>query len=680
MATKKDTFYVTTPIYYATAKPHLGSLYSTLLADVVARWNTLYGKDVFFLTGTDEHGQKIAQAAERVGKSPKEFLDDFIPSFKQVWKDYGIDYNQFIRTTDAYHIAGAQAFIKTLIEKGEVYKAAYEGWYCTPCETFVTGQDDYKKDQGPPCPSCQRTTVVVSEETYFFKLSAYQDRLLKLYKENPDFIAPRERLNEVISFVSSGLKDLSISRTTVAWGVPFPDDPKHTVYVWVEALCNYITALGYGQSNKPSRSDSDLITKLNEKDINFLYPFQIKKLGSSQQPSLSLLSEEFEKWWPANLHIIGKDIVRFHAVYWPAMLMAAQLPLPKRLLVHGWIKVDKQKMSKSLGNVVDPMVLCDRYGAEPVRYYLLRQMPINQDGDFSVTDVEQRIESDLANDLGNLLNRMVSLAQQYNVHEVPAPHVWSKQALTLRSDCRNTVEDFENYMTDYMFHMALARLWKFINQVNAYFHGQEPWKLAKKDKEQFMQVLSSTCHGLYAIALLLWSVMPKKMEQLLASIGIKNFCEGSIIVCLKKEEWNKKFMLKKIPALFEKPVTVEEMKEEIEKKQNGESAYISIDDLTKLELRVGTITRCEEIPDSTKLLKLAVDFGIFGQRQILSGIKKWYQPNDLVGKQAVFIVNLKPRKMLGVTSQGMLFIAEDENGKPQIVTVAASVPNGSQLR
>ena len=512
----KNTFYVTTPIYYVTARPHLGSLYTTLLADVVSRWNKLQGKELFFLTGTDEHGQKIVQAAQKAGKEPKEFVDSFIPIYKEVWDMYEISYNYFVRTTDASHQAGAQYFIKKLLKAGAIYSGVYEGWYCTPCETFVTQKSIEKQTKtGPSCPSCQRPTSFMSEKTYFFKLSAYQDKLLQFYRDNPDFIVPKERFNEVIRFVESGLNDLSISRTTVQWGIPFPDDPMHTIYVWVEALSNYITAIGYGDPKK---------------------------------------REQFNHWWPANLHIIGKDIVRFHAVYWPAFLMAADLALPKQMLVHGWIKVNKQKMSKSLGNVVDPVLLYEAYGAEPVRYFLLRQIPVNQDGEFSAGDLERRIETDLANDLGNLLQRMAALAQKYAVLEVQAPEIWSKQSLSLRDESQNTIKDFKNYMQDYMFHLALARLWQFIKQVNGYFHAQEPWKLATQDKAQFMEVLAATCHSLRVIALLLWPVMPQKMEQLLASLGVVFKLENNTIKNLELGAWNKRFVIKKIPPLFTKPI------------------------------------------------------------------------------------------------------------------------------
>jgi methionyl-tRNA synthetase len=640
---KKNNFYVTTPIYYVTAKPHLGSLYSTLLADTIARWNKLQGKNVFFLTGTDEHGQKIAQAAEQAKKSPKDFVDSFVPDFKKAWDLYDIKYDKFMRTTDDYHIKGAQYLVTVLVDKGYIYKSVYRGWYCTPCETFVTEiTDENEHGKGPQCPSCGRDTHIVSEETYFFKLSAFTDRLLAFYKAHSDFIVPKERTHEVTSFVESGLKDLSISRTTVKWGVPFPHDPLHTVYVWVEALSNYITGVGYGQSDK---------------------------------------QDEFKKWWPADVQILGKDIIRFHAVYWPAILMAADLPLPKKLLVHGWIKVDKQKMSKSLGNVVDPIELEKKYGAESIRYYLLRQIPINQDGDFSIQDVENRIESDLANDLGNLLNRVVVLAEKYNAMAVPVCEMQADASVSLHYECTHMIQEYCAELDAYVFHHALARLWKFIHSTNAYFHGQEPWKVAKANPALFLEILSATCHSLRAIAVLLLPVMPQKMNELLTSLGVHFERGKDTLASVDLNTWNKTFTLKKIPTLFEKPIReVAEEGNQMEHTSQVQENFITIDDVVKVELHAGTIEACTEVAGSDKLVQMTVDLGDKGKRTILAGIRKSYEPTELVGKRGLFITNLKPRKMAGSESQGMMLVAEDENGKVQLVQFPDVVKNGVRLR
>ncbi len=644
MSNKTNTpekFYVTTPIYYVTAKPHLGSLYATLLADVAARWNKLQGKKVFFLTGTDEHGQKIEQAATKAGKQPKEFVDSFIDDYKQTWQKFGIDYDYFIRTTDTHHVHAVQEWIKKLQEKGDIYKSKYHGWYCVHCETYVLEKDAQATpaDAGPLCTSCGRPTHEVAEEAYFFKLSAYQDRLLAFYEEHPNFIVPKERAHEVISFVKSGLKDLSISRATVKWGIPFPGDDKHVTYVWADALNNYITAIGYGQQGK---------------------------------------QKEFDFWWPADLQVLGKDIVRFHAVYWPAFLMASGLALPKRLLVHGWIKVDQQKMSKSLGNAVDPLELYTKYGADAVRYYLIRQIAVTHDSEFSIADLEQKISSDLADDLGNLLNRMAALAHAHNAFDLPAPVIWSDAALTLRDECLSTIEEVTVYMQENMYHMALARLWKGINQLNGYFHSQEPWKVAKKDRELFIQILSATAHGIHAIALLVWPVMPKIAQTILESLGTPLNDAHGALTDLGDVLWTKHFMIKKIERLFEKPeIKVEQVPQE---QEMPAIPTITIDDLLKVHLVVGTIDACEAVAQSDKLLKMQVNFGPLGMRQILAGIRHSYNPEELTGKQALFVTNLQPRKMMGLESQGMMLVSEAEDKKVKITMPQSPVPNGTRLR
>jgi methionyl-tRNA synthetase len=648
---EKKNFYVTTPIYYVTAAPHLGSLYSTMLADILARWHRLKGDSVFFATGTDEHGQKIVQAAHAVGKQPKEFVDQFIPAFQDAWHLFDIQYSKFVRTTDPTHIHGAQEFVKKIIAAGDTYNAVYEGWYCTPCETFIA-RPELSTDVEPACTSCGRKTAWLSEETVFFKLANYQERLLAFYKQHPDFITPKERFNEVITFVQDGLKDLSLSRSSVSWGVPFPGLPDHVIYVWVEALCNYVTAVGYGKEDAQA---------------------------------------ELHKWWPANVQVLGKDIVRFHAVYWPAMLMSVGLPLPKRLLVHGWIKVDKQKMSKSLGNVVDPVALAKEYGPDQIRYFLARQIPINQDGDFNSADLEQRITSDLANDLGNLLNRLVVFAHQAQLFDITAPAYWTKKSVQLRDHAWNTIQEVEAYMSDGMFHMALARLWKLVSATNLYFHECEPWKLIKTDRAQTAQVLSATAHALRIIGILLWPVMPRKMEELLERIGVRlAFSERNILDELAAEPWSQNFLFKLGAPLFEKielhknkqgitmdTVNAEKAVSSIEKPK---IPTITIDDFVKVHLVVGTILECQPVPNSDKLLRLMIDLGALGIRQVLSGVAQHYVPADLIGKQGIVVTNLKPRTMAGLESHGMLLFAADERGKLQLMQPTDAVANGTQVK
>jgi len=637
MSDKK--FYITTPLYYVTAAPHLGSLYSTVLADVCARWQRLRGADVFLTTGTDEHGQKVAQAAQQATHQPQAFVDQFIPAYTSTWQQYEIAYNAFVRTTSMPHKMGAQEFVRRLIASGNTYRATYQGWYCTPCETFV-GRGGSEQDAPIPCTSCNRMTSWVAEDTYFFKLSAYQEQLLSFYQNNPDFIAPKERLNEVISFVQEGLKDLSISRTTVQWGVSFPDQPEQVIYVWVEALCGYLTSVGFGQEER---------------------------------------RDEFNYWWPADVQVMGKDIVKFHAIYWPAMLLAAGLPLPKRLLVHGWIKVDKQKMSKSLGNVVDPVPLGKQYGVDAVRYFLCRQLATNQDGEFSIEALEQHIASDLANDLGNLLNRVSVLAHMHNIFEITAPHQWSERSMRLRNEAWSVVQDAAMHMHDWAIHLAIARIWHLVNQANTYFHELEPWKLAKSDKDHFVQVLSATAHALYTISLLLWPIMPTKMAELFERLGTPiSFGSSDFVDQLKSDNWRHTFLIKQGPALFEKPIKKEE--QPVVQKEQSRMPTISIDEFLKTELLVGTIREASAVPHSDKLLKLIVDFGPYGTKQILAGVAKQYSSDLLMNKQALFVTNLQPRIMAGLESQGMMLMAKDEQGIARIMQSENVVPNGTRLQ
>ena len=600
------------------------------------------------MTGTDEHGQKIALAAAAAHMTPQAFVDSFIPAYKDCWEKYGIEYTHFIRTTDKAHVAGVVTWITDLLATGDIYKGYYHGWYCTPCETFVIEVAD-EQEPAPLCTSCARLTTGIKEETYFFRLSKYQEKLLAFYEEHPEFITPKERINEILSFVKSGLKDLSISRTTISWGIPFPGDSKHTVYVWADALINYMSAVGYGDNAR---------------------------------------AQEFAQWWPAQLHILGKDIVRFHAVYWPAFLMAANLALPKKLLVHGWLKIGDQKMSKSLGNAVDPIALCDTYGAEPVRYYLTRYMAITQDAEFSIADLEQKITSDLANDLGNLLNRLMLLAQKYNLSTFKSFQELDPHEELLKKELIAMLEALSFDMKEYSFHKAYGHVWKSINQINAYFHAQEPWKVARVDLVRFEKILSATAHALALVATVTIPVMPQKMEKLLAALGIildkksKNYIQE-----LLRAQWNKEFSINN--TLFEPNQTLfqkYESKQVILKEEKEpmiiqpEIPAITIQDFTKIELRVGTIVDCQPVPKSDKLYALQVNFGEHGIRQILSGVKQHFTPEELIGKQGSFVFNLQPRAMVGMSSQGMMLFAQNSEGKLVIVGPHAAVDAGVRLQ
>ncbi len=640
-------YYVTTPIYYPNAKPHLGTLYTTMLADVFARWHKLMGDNVFFLTGTDEHGQKIQDAALAIGKKPQDFVDAIVPAYKNLWGKYEIDYSSFIRTTDEKHIKGVTYILNKLIKQGDVYKSMYTGWYCVGCEEFIIINSDTPKDENGKhlCSIHKKHLEERAEESYFFRLSAYEDQLLEFYEKHPDFIAPKERFQEVISFVKSGLKDLSISRTNVSWGIPFPGDPKHTVYVWADALTNYITGIGYGQSEQPD--------------------------------------EQFSTWWPADVHMMAKDIVRFHAVHWPAMLMAIGLPLPKKLLVHGYILLGEHKMSKSLGNIMDPEQLAAWYGVEPVRYYIMRQMAVTQDVNFDLKDVEERISADLANNLGNLLNRMLTLALNNNLDIVKPPVAPESSFIALKERCEETFRLYSDEMDKYCVHLALAQVWRFLSDVNAYFHAQKPWTLVAKNKELFSEVISSTCHSLYAAAVMLWPVMPQKMELLLATIGHSINMNENYEQVLRENKWDKIFKLSKTSEpLFIKPEShIEPVFVAGETKPSEpQTQEIAIEDFVKVNLHVGTVISCELVQGSEKLYKLQVDLGSIGKRQILSGVAQHFKPEELIGKQGVFVVNLKPRKMMGLESHGMMLFAEDSAGKLRPVSIDGSVLAGAKVR
>lgn len=671
----KNTFYVTTPIYYVNSKPHVGTLYSTLLADVAARYAQLMGKETFFMTGTDEHGQKIQEKAASLQMEPKTFVDSMIEPFKKVWDLYNLKYSKFIRTTDVDHEQAVCQWIKELMAKGDIYKSHYEGYYCVSCENFIslTEEELVAVNHKPICETHKRALDYVKEESYFFRLSSYQQELLDLYETRPDFIYPKERMAEVVSFVKAGLKDLSISRKNITWGIPFPGDPEHVVYVWGDALNNYITGVGYG---KPGAEHA----------------------------------QSFKKWWPAELHVMAKDIVRFHAVFWPAFLMAAGLDLPKHLLVHGYILMGDQKMSKSLGNAIDPTELAAWYGVDQVRYYLMRQMPIGHDGLFSLKDLEERITSDLANNLGNLLNRTITLAHAHDYARPVSPVVWEPSSAHLKELCLETYRAYADAMAHYNYHKALHQVWSFIAQVNAYFHAQQPWVQAKNNREFFKEIIASSSQALQAIGIMLMPFMPTKMTELLECLGVTLTPGTNYDQFLRKNAWNQEFVLtKKEAPLFVRPeshLSTPESAEQdavagqpsekisLEKKtsqpapaldegasQGTEFSAISIDDFAKCQLLVGTIVACEKVAGSQKMLKLSVDMGAQeGVRTILSGVAQHFSPDDLLGKQGVYVANLAPRKMMGMLSQGMMLFADDGTGSLRLVTVEHHVANGTRLK
>jgi len=659
MSTQKKSFYITTPLYYVNAKPHIGTLYSTLLADVIARWQRFKGLDVYFLTGTDEHGQKISQQAANAELPPQQFVDQMIPAFQSAWGRYDISYDRFMRTSELSHKQTVTRWIEQLIAQGDIYKARYEGLYCTPCETFVTVEQLITADDAPVCPSCFRALQKISEENYFFRLSSYQDRLLAFYESNPTFVHPKERINEVISFVKGGLKDLSISRRTVEWGIPFPGDPDHTVYVWGDALMNYVSALGF--------------------------------LHTGPQAG-----NRFAQFWPADVQVMAKDIVKFHAVYFPAFLMAVGVVPAQRLLVHGYLLVDNDKMSKSKGNALDPLLLADQFGVDQIRFYLVRHMPTNHDGNISIADMVGRIESDLANNLGNLLQRAASLALKYSATEVVAPKEWSPASQALRGLCIDMLNSFESSMDGLQMSAAYAALWSFISAVNVYFHEMQPWKIATENRAQFAEVLAATAQSLYVIAHLIAPVMPYKSKQLLAALG-------HTLMVSKEQLWAASwnvgctyfvpreplFVRPELPAAAVAEAEQESIQKQVPAKSPvvvpapaapsiNEDGYITIDLLAKVELVVGRIVTCVRVEKSEKMLCMEVDLGTYGIRQILAGVAQFFTPEGLIGKGGLFVANLPPRKMLGMQSQGMMLVAKDGE-RMSLVSVADFIAPGVRL-
>jgi len=622
--------YITTPIYYVNGEAHIGHAYTTFIADTTARYERLKGEKTYFLTGTDEHGQKIEESAEKNNKPTQEFADEISATFKNLWDEFEISYDQFIRTTDAKHKLGVQKAFEVMFAKGDIYKDFYEGHYCVSCETFFP---ETQLVDGEFCPDCGRSTNIVKEESYFFKLSKYEDKLLKLYEENPDFVLPRSRGNEVISFVKGGLRDLSVTRTSFKWGVPMPEslnDDKHVMYVWLDALMNYVTALGYGDD------------------------------------------EKLMEFWPASTHFVGKDILRFHAIYWPAFLMSLDLPLPKTIAAHGWWTRDGEKMSKSKGNVISPKEVADAYGVENLRYFMLREVPFGQDGDFSQRAFIDRINSELSNDLGNLLNRIIGMSGKYSDFEIDSVDVlkYHSKELDAMDEALGNLDDF---MKNMQTHRYLDELWKLFAIGNKAIEEHAPWAKMKEDKkDEALATVALVANILAKASIMLHPIMPKTTMTIADALNFE-INNDSFLNLVEGKNLLKTFTIKKVPPLFprvEEPLMQEAPKaepnkpKEEEKKETPkeEDNLIEIGQFFETSLKIGTIVEAEEVKKSKKLLKLQVDLGEEKPRQIVAGIKEFYSAEDLVGTQACVVANLKPAKLMGMMSEGMLLAAKDEDG------------------
>ena len=685
---RKNTFYITTPIYYVNARPHIGHTYTTTVCDALARRQRLLGTDTYFLTGTDEHGQKIERSASAAGKSPQEFTDEVAAQFKALWDRMGISYNKFIRTTSDEHKRGVQAMFKLLKDKGYIYKGSYSGQYCVFDELYVD-----VTTPGAPCPECGRPTETVKEENYFFKLSAFEDQLLKLYQD-PNFIRPETRRNEVIAFVRSGLRDLSISRTTFKWGIPVPDDPGHVIYVWLDALCNYITAIGFSSPDKTAQ-------------------------------------QTFEKYWPANVHMIGKEIVRFHCVYWPAFLLAAGLPLPKQIIAHGWLLFEESKMSKTRGNIVRSETILDVLGADALRYFLMREIVFGSDGSFSFDALVQRFNSDLANGLGNLASRTLTMITRYFRGEVPYP---SAAAARTPADnaiaklANETIEEFARLWNDYQFSRALETAWGLLGAVDKYIVENEPWAVAEKQDEvsraRLATILYTSAEALRIVTALSHPVIPDSTRRIWEQLGLGDIAH----LKLNELKWGQLAVgtkLGKVEAVFPRAdkASIERMQQMEQERSavsqaaqqaaapaqatqqepagtgaqagqpatqaaaapqtpaaTGVPSTITIDDFMKVDLRVAHVKHAEKVKGADKLLRLEVDLGN-EVRQIVAGIAKAYEPEKLIGRRVVIVANLAPRKLRGLESNGMILAASlGDEGLPSVLSPDQDVPPGTKVK
>ena len=669
-------FYITTPIYYVNARPHIGHAYTTIACDTIARRQRLLGAETFFLTGTDEHGQKIERAAQAAGKTPQQYADEISAEFRQLWKRMGISNDDFIRTTEDRHKKRVQELFRKIRDNGYIHKGTYTGQYCVSDELYVDGAQP-----GDPCPTCGRITETVHEENYFFKLSAFQDKLLALYA-NPEFIRPEARRNEVISFVRSGLRDLSISRSTFTWGIPVPDDPKHVIYVWLDALANYITAIGYGSSHAGAQ-------------------------------------EAFKKFWPADVQMIGKEIVRFHCVYWPAFLMAAGLPMPKAIVAHGWLLFEESKMSKSRGNIVRTETILDVLGADALRYFLLREVVFGQDGSFSFDALVQRYNSDLANGLGNLASRTLTMINRYFKGEVPYPsHAASKTEAedAIANVAQKTIREFGVLFDQFQFSRALEAVWALIAAVDRYIVENEPWALGEKQDEdsrsRLATVLYTAAEALRIATALAHPVMPDATAKIWTQLGLGDIQK----LPLGGLAWGQLPLGTKLgevqPVFPRADKSAIERMQQMEEEQRatpvieaaaattvtpGQSSVaptapaaapaatpatndkISIDDFSKIELRVGLVKVAERVPKADKLLRLEIDIGS-EVRQVLAGIAEAYAPETLIGRKVIIVANLAPRKLRGMESNGMIVAASLEGGRPVLAGFLEDVPVGARLK